>query len=358
MGEILGVGLSHFPGFVYADNEMSARVKQTVTSARVPEHLKDPKNWPPPMQVEWGEDEGTSFATRHREQFVSGVRRLRQAIDDFQPDVVLIFGDDQYENFREEIIPPFCVYILDEVESRPHALGRIGDPTPNIWGEPDDLVMVTKGHPAVGRYLARRLMENDFDMSYAYKLNFHVGLGHAFARTIQYLDYDRTGWNYPVVPFHINAYGSSVIRNRGISGHLFGDKVSDPDPPGPSPRRCFQLGQTIARLLKESPWRVVMIGSSSWSHAFLTAKNYWVYPDVDSDRKRFEDLAAGRYEVFRDLPLAQIEESGQNELLNWIPLIGAMHELGQKPAFCDFMESYLMNSCKCNALFLPESMTV
>ena len=37
MAEILGLGISHFPGFVYPDHEMSGRVKQTVTSARVPE---------------------------------------------------------------------------------------------------------------------------------------------------------------------------------------------------------------------------------------------------------------------------------------------------------------------------------
>jgi len=356
MGEILGVGLSHFPGFVYPDHEMSGRVKQTVTSARVPEHLKDPKNWPAPMQAEWGEDEGTTFAGKHRAQFVSGVRKLREAVDEFNPDVVIIFGDDQYENFREEIIPPFCVYILDDVESHPHALGRIGEPTPNVWDEPYDLVMRTKGHPAVGRYLARKLLENDFDMPYAYKLNFHVGLGHAFTHTIEYLDYDRKGWDYPIVPFHVNAYGSSVIRNRGINGHLFGDKLRDPDPPGPSPRRCFQLGQTIARVMRESEWKTLLIGSSSWSHAFLTAKNSWIYPDVDSDRQLFEYLSSGNLEAFRDLKLPQIEESGQNEVLNWIPMIGAMYELGQQPTYCDFLESYLMNSCKCNALFPPASM--
>jgi hypothetical protein len=40
--------------------------------------------------------------------------------------------------------------------------------------------------------------------------------------------------------------------------------------------------------------------------------------------------------------------------LNWIPLIGAMYELGQQPAWCDFLESYVMNSCKSFALFPPK----
>ena len=31
-----------------------------------------------------------------------------------------------------------------------------------------------------------------------------------------------------------------------------------------------------------------------------------------------------------------------------------MHELNQKPSYCEFIESYLMNSCKCVALFPPK----
>ena len=129
-----------------------------------------------------------------------------------------------------------------------------------------------------------------------------------------------------------------------------------PDPPAPTPGRCFQLGQAIARICRDSPWRIALVGSSSWSHAFLTAKNHWIYPDVDSDRKLFEYLSSGNLAAFRDLKLADLEESGQNEVLNWIPMIGAMYELGQPPTFCEFLESYLMNSCKCNALFPPTSM--
>ena len=49
----------------------------------------------------------------------------------------------------------------------------------------------------------------------------------------------------------------------------------------------------------------------------------------------------------------QIEDAGENEILNWLPLAGAMHEARQKPAYCEFMESYLMNSCKCVAIFPP-----
>ena len=35
----------------------------------------------------------------------SGFRAARQALNEFDPDFVLMFGDDQYENFKEDIIP-------------------------------------------------------------------------------------------------------------------------------------------------------------------------------------------------------------------------------------------------------------
>ena len=119
MGEILGLGISHFPGFIYNDSDMSMRIKQTLTSPKVPEHLKDPANWPAEMRKEWADDDGTAFASRHRAEFVDGVRKLRTALDEFKPDLVVIFGDDQYENFKEDIIPPFCVFIQDEFRRSP-----------------------------------------------------------------------------------------------------------------------------------------------------------------------------------------------------------------------------------------------
>jgi Catalytic LigB subunit of aromatic ring-opening dioxygenase len=355
MAEVLGIGISHFPGFVYPDASMSMRVKQIITSPKVPERLKDPQNWPAPMQEEWGDDEGTKFAAKHRAQFLDGVRKARQAIDDFNPDLVVVFGDDQYENFREDIIPPYCIYIQDEFTTQPFLRGRGGSPSPNVWEEPYDKTFVTPGHRQAAKHLTTGLLEEDFDMPYSYNLLHFNGLSHAFMNTVLYLDYDRTGWDYPIVPVQVNAYGRNVIRNRGGSANLFSAEEREFDPPAPSPKRCFAMGAAVARVLKDSPWRAVVVGSSSWSHAFLTAKNGWVYPDVESDRKRFEELKSGDFTAWRDLDLKDVEENGEQEILNWVPMVGAMHELNQKASYCEFIESWSMNSCKCVAIFPPKS---
>ena len=46
------------------------------------------------------------------------------------------------------------------------------------------------------------------------------------------------------------------------------------------------------------------MASSSWSHAFLTEKNHWIYPDLAADRVMLEQLRAGEYTAWRDVPLA------------------------------------------------------
>lgn len=345
MGEILGVGVTHYPPLITPDDERGFPLTRTLRSNdRVPPELKIPSNWPEPMRIEYGEDEGLEAAKRHRERLVKGFRAVRAEIDAFQPDFILIWGDDQYENFKEDIIPPFCVLAYNQMECRPFAHRKR-----NVWHEPQDKAFKYRGHPA-SRSLARGLLEEGIDMAYAYKpLHETGGLGHAFLNTLLYLDYDRQGFDYPVLPVAVNCYGSRVIQNRGGSTQY----EEEPDPPGPSPRRCMEVGAATARVLRDSPWRVALVASSSWSHAFLTEKNHWLWPDMEADRARFEELRAGDYDAWRQVSTAQIEAAGQQELLNWMCLAGAMAELGRKPQVLDYIETYVFNSNKCLALFKP-----
>ena len=348
MGDILGVGLTHYPGLIAPDEDKAYPLTRLLNSDKISEELKNPLTWPEAMRVEYGEDDGVAAAKKHRERLVQSFREQRAAIDEFNPDVVLIWGDDQYENFKEDIIPPFCVLAYDEIDCTPMTL-KDGSARRNVWNEPADKVFHYKGHPAA-RHLVSKLIEQGIDMSYAYKpLHFEGGLGHAFINTLLYLDYDRKGFDYPVIPFAVNCYGSKVIRNRGGAVEF----ENQDDPPGPSPKRCMEVGAATVRAFQDSPYRVALIASSSWSHAFLTPKNNWLYPDHESDRARFEELKDGNYEAWRRITTPQIEDAGQQELLNWMCLAGAMEELKRKPEILDYIETHVFNSQKCLALFKP-----
>ena len=125
MGEILGIGVTHYPGLIQPDQQMAGLLDRTLNSDQVPDALKDPAKWPEPMRKEWADP--VAAAKEHRRRLVNGFRKAREALDAFNPDVVLIWGDDQYENFREDGVPSFCVFLQDAIESRPYArAGREG----------------------------------------------------------------------------------------------------------------------------------------------------------------------------------------------------------------------------------------
>jgi hypothetical protein len=344
MGEILGIGVTHYPPGLVPDEHKPWPLVRMLRGDRIPPDLKNPINWPAPLREEWGTDEGISSHKQHRTRLFNAFCAIRQEIDAFRPDLIVIWGDDQYENFQEDIIPAFCVLAYDHVDFRPFT--RLGD-TPNIWGEPQEKVFTCAGHQEGGRFLARGLLEQGIDAAYAYKPLHKDGLGHAFANTVLYLDKERKGFPYPIVPVTVNCYGKNVVRMHGGSAKVHSTAF---DPPSPSPRRCFEFGEATARALADSPWRVVLMASSSWSHGFLTEKHSLLYPDIEADRVLLQHLKSGNYSKWKDVKLEDVEQSGQQEVLNWFCLVGAMHELKKKVEVVEWAESWAFNS-KCFAIF-------
>src|SRR5712692_8702274 len=141
MGESLGIGTTHYPGAVGNGENMSGLVRTILKDPALPESYRDPANWPPLMREQYGDDEGRTAGRRHKADLEDHFRRARAELERFSPDLVIIFGDDQYENFKEGIIPPFCVEAYEEVVFHPftHARG------PNAWGEGPETEFRIKG---------------------------------------------------------------------------------------------------------------------------------------------------------------------------------------------------------------------
>jgi len=352
MAEIMGLGLSHYPPLGWKDGSMTDLLRITMKDPAIPAEALNTANWPELARAEWSNDEGLAAAGAHRKALVEQFRRVRAELDAFKPDVVLIWGDDQYENFKEDIIPPFCICAYDDIDVYPwrdiSSMAR-----PNVWDEKgEDLHYKLRGRRDIAKHLTTELLKRNFDVAYAYKPLHHASLAHAFINAIMYLDYDRDkGWDYPTIAMPVNCYGRKVVCAKGSLSRF--DATLDLDPPSPSPARCMDVGANVARILKESPWRVALIASSSWSHAFLTDHTWRMRPDTVADRKLYNALAARDYATWRAQTVEDFENAGQHEVLNWSMLMGAMEALGADLKWSNFVETAVLNSNKVFAAYRP-----
>jgi len=168
---------------------------------------------------------------------------------------VLIWGDDQYENFREDCVPTFSILAYDSVDIQPWKGYRHGR---NVWDEPDEKTFTMKDHRKTNKYLATALLNEDIDVAYTYK-PLHHPLGHAFTNSMLFLDYDRKDFPYPIMPFTVNAYGHLLISTRDAprrpaeTNSKIPEAENNLDPPAPQPWRCFEVNAAIARALERSP---------------------------------------------------------------------------------------------------------
>jgi hypothetical protein len=64
----------------------------------------------------------------------------------------------------------------------------------------------------------------------------------------------------------------------------------------------------------------------------------------------WETVARRGLSKWKDVKLEDVEQSGQQEVLNWFCLVGAMHELKKNVEVVEWVESWAFNS-KCFAVF-------
>lgn len=352
MGELLGIGLSHYPPLCGADANMSGLLRYAMDDDSIPRDKRDPANWSGEMRSDWSDDGGLAAAAIHRQQLVEQFRKVRADIDEFAPDVLLIVGDDQYENFREGVVPAYTVLAYQEdIKLQPWrnsaSSAMVGET--NVWDEPSDTTIDVRMAPQFGRDLASGLLERGVDAAYAYVPNHYEGLSHAFANALLYLDYDRKGMDYPVLPLAVNCYGRWVLGRKGFVARF--DDGAPLDPPSPSPARMMQVGAAIAETVLASDKRVALVASSSWSHAFLCDKTYRIRPDRDADDQLYEMMIRNDFEALRSQSLSAIEQAGQHEVLNWFALWGAMEQAQMDVDWSSIVHTDVFNSNKVFATY-------
>ena len=338
MAEILALGISHYPPLTGHDNRMAGILRRMMQNPDLPANLRTPEGWPEAMRTEWGDDEGATSAARHRADLVGWMEQTRAALDAFDPDFVLMWGDDQYENFREDIIPPYCISAYDKFNFAP--------PRDNVWGETDKTYELA-GNRGAAKMLASRLIEQGFDTAYSYKPLHHRARPRLYQCDL--LSRLRSqGFRLSDRPLR-----DQLLRPQGcLAARRRAGFRQDHSPtrtwtrPRPRPGGCSTLVPRRRASSRNSPYRVALLASSGWSHAFLTAKNHLPLPrhavgsaDVRaSSRRQLRGMA--------ELHGQAVEDSGQQEILNWMCLAGALSALERKPQETGFVDTWIFNSSK------------
>lgn len=171
---------------------------------------------------------------------------LREKLHAAKPDVILIFGDDQLEQYDFRNFPALALY-TGESYSGYKVSRMIGLPvgqkreerpkTPENW-------VTLKNHQPFAQALMKELVHDGFDLAFSDGLtDEEEGMGHAFMRPLHYLDPEYT---VPMVPFMVNCY--------------FG--------PQPTGKRCYQLGRAVRAAIERIPLdlNVAVIGSGGLWH--------------------------------------------------------------------------------------------
>ena len=243
MAQFLGLGLTHYPLLAGTDEHMASLLRWTLADPDIPDEAKDPANWPAPMRAEWGTDNGVAAAAHHRKLLVENLARCRDALDEFAPDVMVVWGDDQYENFREEVIPPFCVLAYGDVEVDPFEV-MTNRGSPNAWGLPDDTTMTLHGDAEGARGLADQLLERGFDVAYSYQKRTNSPFPHAIANTQLFLDYPNAGRAIPLSddPDHRQLLWPARDRAAWRTGAVRRDRHGETGSGRPVPRAVLCAG--------------------------------------------------------------------------------------------------------------------
>ena len=58
----------------------------------------------------------------------------------------------------------------------------------------------------------------------------------------------------------------------------------------------MEVGAAIADVVCASEFRIALVASSSWSHAFLCDGTWRLRPDTDADRQLYADMRNGDYD--------------------------------------------------------------
>lgn len=257
----------------------------------------------PPERPEIDGETPEANAERHQRLY-GALERLRERIDQLRLDTIVLVGDDQDENFREDNLPQFAIYTGEAVKIEP----RRGSHAPTIRGEVDGAVWYPCDS-ALARAIHEGMVEAEFDLASCARFPEDRLLSHAHTQVLSYMGLLASP--VPMVPIFVNAI------------HV----------PAPTPARCYRFGVALRRVLERDPddRRVLVYASGGLSH--YTAGFPWPhyqgqatlgYVDVEFDRRVVGWMQEGHGSRVQTLTNRDLLDSGNIEMRQWFVLMGVL----------------------------------
>jgi protocatechuate 4,5-dioxygenase beta chain len=228
-----------------------------------------------------------------------GYEFSKQWLKQSKPDVVFLVYNDHASAFSLELIPTFAIGLADRFEPADEGYGA--RPVPTVIG-----------HPELAAHIAQSVIQDDFDLTLANKLDVDHGLtvplslmcGQPTAADFQ--------WPCKVIPFAVN-----VVQY-----------------PVPSGRRCFQLGQAIRRAVEsfDEDLNVQIWGTGGMSHQLQGARAGLI--NRAWDNQFLDRLIAEPAALSQTSHIDYVREAGSEgiELVMWLIARGAMADVAGGPA--------------------------
>lgn len=320
---VLGMGTSHGPMLSTPPEEWGQRA---IFDRGIRHHYKG-RTWTFDELVELRKDrhfEREITLDIWRKRHAACRRALARLADVFaaaKPDLAVIVGNDHMEMFDETAVPAFAVFWGDTIVNNPFSEEKMARLAPGVaiavpgHIPPDGATY--PGVPELGRHLIETVTTSGFDIT-AVKRMPRNETPHAFGFVYRQIMRDLA---VPNVPVSLNTYYP---------------------PNQPTVRRCYEFGKELVRAIKswDSPSRVALIASGGLSHFVI---------DEDVDGAVMDAMRHRNIDEVASLGEA-IFQSGTSEVKNWIPVAGAMAELGYAINVVDYVPCYRSEAGTGNAM--------
>jgi protocatechuate 4,5-dioxygenase beta chain len=219
----------------------------------------------------------------------AGYEFSKRWIDQNMPDVVILVYNDHASAFSLDIVPTFAI-----------GCGDTFPPADEGWGPRP--VPVVHGHPELAAHIAQSVTQQDFDLTFVYKMD----VDHGLTVPLSLMFGRPAAWPCRVIPLAVNVV-------------LY---------PPPSGRRCYALGKAIRRAVEsfDDDLDVQVWGTGGMSHQLQGARAGLINAPWDN---AFIDRLIADPEGLAQVPhIEYVREAGSEgiELVMWLIMRGALAE--------------------------------